>query len=55
MLRYRNKAVTKPSSGRDEAERRYCQARGIAAATMISKILLNVRAHGDLLRFTGQL
>ncbi|KAH6670253.1 fungal-specific transcription factor domain-containing protein [Plectosphaerella plurivora] len=55
MLRFREKAVARPTRGRAEAERLYCQARGIAAATLISKILRNARAHNHILRFTGQL
>jgi hypothetical protein len=55
MLRFRERAVSRPAQGRAEAERLYCQARGIAAATVISKILRNVRAYNHVLRFTGQL
>ncbi|KAF5010125.1 hypothetical protein FDECE_3711 [Fusarium decemcellulare] len=55
MLRFRQGAVSRPTHGRAEAERLYCQARGIAAATVISKILRNVRAYNQVLRFTGQL
>lgn len=55
MLRFRERAVSHPTEGRAEAERQYCQTRGIAAATMISKILRNARAHNHILRFTGQL
>lgn len=55
MLRFREKSVSKATSGRAVAERQYCQARGIAAATMVSKIVRNVRAHGQVLRCTGQL
>lgn len=55
MLRFREKSVTRATTGRAAAERQYCQARAIAAATMVSKIMKNVKAHGQVLRCTGQL
>ncbi|KAL2209404.1 hypothetical protein CC79DRAFT_1367587 [Sarocladium strictum] len=55
MLRFRDDSVARPSRGRAEAKRLFAQSRGIAAATMISKILRNARAHNHILRFTGQL
>ncbi|OIW22563.1 hypothetical protein CONLIGDRAFT_697198 [Coniochaeta ligniaria NRRL 30616] len=55
MLRFREKSVSRPRTARVAAEREYSQARGIDAATMISKIIRNVRAHGQVLRCTGQL
>lgn len=55
MLRFREKSVMHPTSARMATERQYSQARGIAAATMISKIMRNTRAHGHLLKYTGQL
>ncbi|KAK7416594.1 hypothetical protein QQX98_005065 [Neonectria punicea] len=55
MLRFREVSVSRPTNSRGIAERQYCRARGIAAATMISKIIRNMRAHGHVLRCTGQL
>ncbi|KAH7072088.1 fungal-specific transcription factor domain-containing protein [Paraphoma chrysanthemicola] len=54
-VRFREKSVSRPTDPRGVAEREFCQARGIAAATMISKILRNARAHGHILKFTGLL
>ncbi|KJR80511.1 uncharacterized protein SPSK_10615 [Sporothrix schenckii 1099-18] len=55
MLRFREVSVTHPQTPRAVAEHQYGKARGIAAATMVSKIIRNMRAYGHLLRCTGQL
>lgn len=55
MLRFREVSVSRPTTPRAVAEHQYGKARGIAAATMVSKIIRNMRAHGHLLRCTGQL
>ncbi|CAK7223149.1 hypothetical protein SCUCBS95973_005080 [Sporothrix curviconia] len=55
MLRFREVSVSRPATPRAVAEQQYGKARGIAAATMVSKIIRNMRAHGHLLRCTGQL
>lgn len=55
MLRFREVSVSRPATPRAVAEHQYGKARGIAAATMVSKIIRNMRAHGHLLRCTGQL
>ncbi|KAF2095552.1 hypothetical protein NA57DRAFT_44441, partial [Rhizodiscina lignyota] len=54
-IRFRERAVSRPTDARARAERQYCQSRGIAAASMIFKILRNVRAHGHIYRCTGLL
>ncbi len=55
MLRFREIAVSRGSSPRIVAERQYGMARGIAAATMVHKILRNMRAHSQAMRCTGLL
>lgn len=54
-VRFREKSVSRPQGPMGFSERDYCQSRGIAAATMIYKILRNIKAHGHVARFTGLL
>ncbi|RFU26064.1 hypothetical protein B7463_g10281, partial [Scytalidium lignicola] len=53
--RHREKSVSKAVGAEALARKHWSQAQGIAAATMISKIVRNMKAHGQIMKCTGLL
>ncbi|KAH8810614.1 fungal-specific transcription factor domain-containing protein [Xylogone sp. PMI_703] len=53
--RHREKSVSKAVGAEELIRKHWSQAQGIAAATMISKIVRNLKAHGQIMKCTGLL